>query len=236
MRPCTLARPAALVLLSVAGARAGCAQVLGLPVVQSPFPGRPVAVAVDGGTGGDGVRVAGLALAARRPGGRLVATLGAGRAQGFEASRTSYGARLAFVLRFGESGALAAAPFAGYGRVAAGDSGRIARSTGPRLAGSLAIVPAGVGLGYRRLIAGRAAAVHVTPHAQLWRRGEAAGLPAASTWYGRVGVGADVAVTSQIGLGLAYEGGGSTADVAAGPRSGVFGVALSYAPGRRPPR
>jgi hypothetical protein len=209
------------------------AQLYGMPTVQSPFPGRPFAVAVDGGTASDGVRVGGIAVAARRPGGRLAATLGIGRAQGFEAARTTYGARLAFALRFGESGAIGAAPFAGYGRVAAGASTRLATAAEPRLLGSLVSVPVGVGLGYRRLVVGRPLALHVTPQAQYWRRGAASGRPGASTWFGRAAVGADVAVTQQIGVSVGYEDGGSSRDVTVGPRSGVIGVALSYAPGRR---
>jgi hypothetical protein len=211
---------------------AGGAQVLGLPVAQSPFGGRPLAVAVDGGVGGDKVRVGGLAIAARRPAGRLVATLGVGRASGFEAARTTYGGRLAFLLRFGTSGALGAAPFAGFGRLTAGDSVRVARSGDPRLAGGVSIVPVGVGLGYRRLLAGRPVAVHVAPQAQWWRRGEAEGRESTSAWFGRAAVGADVAVTRQIGVSLAYEAGGSAAARTAGPRKSTVGLALSYAPGR----
>jgi hypothetical protein len=188
---------------------------------------------VDGGTASDGVRMGGLAIAARRPGGRLAATLGVGRAQGFEAARTTYGARLAFALRFGESGAVAAAPFAGYGRVTRGDSVRLQNAPEPRLLGNLIIVPVGVGLGYRRLLAGRVLALHVTPQAQYWRRGASAGRTGATTWFGRAAVGADVGVTEQVGVSLAYEGGAATGDLTTGPRSGVFGAALSYAPGRR---
>ena len=208
------------------------AQLFGLPAVQSPFGGRPFAIALDGGSASDGVRVGGVAISARRPGGRLLASLGVGRARGFEAARTTYGGRLAFLLRFGETGALAVAPFGGYGRVQGGDSVRVAATGTPGLARSLAIVPVGAGIGYARAVAGRAVAVHVTPQAQWWRRGAAGTLESEATWYGRAAVGADVAVTSQIGLSLAYEAGASAAAITDGPRKGVFGVALSYAPGR----
>lgn len=211
--------------------RAAAAQVYGLPVVQSPFAGRPFAIAVDGGTASDGMRVGGLAVAAHRPAGRLVATLGAGRVRGFEAARTTYGGRLAFLLRFGQTGALGVAPFAGYGRVQGGDSASVGTGD-PRLLGSLAVVPVGVGVGMRRAIAGRAVAVHVTPQAQWWRRGPAGTLTSQATWYGRAAVGADVAVTPRIGVSLAYEGGGSSVARTDGPRKGVFGLGLSYAPGR----
>jgi hypothetical protein len=224
---------ALLAVLAGTGPGVAGAQVLGLPVVQSPFPGRPLAVALDGGTASDGVRVAGLAIAAHRPAGRLVASLGVGRARGFEAPRTTYGGRLAYALRVGESGAIGVAPFVGYGRVQGGDSARVVAEGDPRLAGALTIVPVGAGFGYRRQVAGRAVVVHVTPQAQLWRRSPSGPLASLSTWYGRAAAGADVAVTSQIGLSLAYEGGGGTSDLTAGPRSGVFGVGLSYAPARR---
>ena len=218
--------------LTGAPARAA-AQLMGIPIAQSPFAGRPFAVALDGGSASNGIRVGGLAVAAHRPGGRLVATLGAGRVRGFEGPRTTYGGRLAFLLRFGASGALGVAPFAGYGRMQGGDSARVAQGGDLRQAGAIAVVPAGVGIGYRRLVAGRAVVAHVTPQAQWWRRAAAAGLPSASAWYGRAAVGADVAVTRQIGLSVAYEGGGGTSDKTAGPRKGVVGLALSYAPGRR---
>jgi hypothetical protein len=209
------------------------AQVLGLPVVQSPFAGRPFAVALDGGTGSDGVRVGGLAITAHRPTGRLVASLGVGRVRGFEAPRTTYGGRLAYALRLGESGAIGVAPFVGYGRVSGGDTSRVLSGGDPRQAGSLGVLPAGVGLGYRRSVAGRPVVLHVTPQAQWWRRRATRGAASEATWYGRAAAGADVAVTPQIGLSLGYEGGGSTADVTAGPRRGVLGLALSYAPRRR---
>lgn len=237
-RPAAVAGGLAAAVLAgavLAGAtpRAAAAQVMGIPVAQSPFAGRPFAVALDGGSASDDIRVGGLAVAAHRPGGRLVATLGAGRVRGFEGPRTTYGGRLAFLLRFGASGALGVAPFAGYGRMQGGDSARVAQGGDLRQAGAIAVVPAGVGIGYRRLVAGRAVVAHVTPQAQWWRRAEAAGLPSASAWYGRAAVGADVAVTTQLGLSVAYEGGGSAGDVTAGPRQGVVGLALSYAPGRR---
>lgn len=231
-RPSPAALLAAVALAAAASARPASAQLFGLPVVQSPFPGRPFAVALDGGTASDGVRVGGVAIAAHRPAGRIVATLGIGRADGFERVRTTYGGRLSYALRLGESGAIAAAPFAGYGAIARGDATQNPERE-PRLTGSLSIVPVGAGLGYRRLLFGRAAAVHLTPQAQWWRRAEGSGVASASTWFGRVGAGVDVAITSQIGLSLASEFGASTADVTAGPRGRLFGIALSYAPARR---
>jgi hypothetical protein len=117
--------------------------------------------------------------------------------------------------------------------VSGGDSARVAQSNDPRLARSLAIVPLGVGLGYQRAVAGRAVTLHVTPQAQLWRRGPAGLVTASSTWYGRTAVGADVGLTSQLGVSLAYESGGSSPFVTAGPRGNVFGLAASWAPARR---
>jgi hypothetical protein len=235
-RPFRLATATVAAILAGALPATGGAQVVGLPVVQTPFTGRPFAVAVDGGSAGDGVRVGGLAIAARRPGprGRLTAVLGVGRAGGFEGARTTYGGRIAYALRFGQTGAIAAAPFAGFGRMSGGDSTRVVRGGDPRLAGAVSIVPVGVGLGYQLALAGRAVAVHVTPQAQWWRRGEAAGAPSTSTWFGRAGAGVDVGITRQIGVSVAYEAGGSTSDRTAGPRSSVVGLALSYAPGGRP--
>jgi hypothetical protein len=216
-----------------AAARPAGAQLFGLPVVQSPFPGGAFAVALDGGSAGDGVRVGALAIAARRPQGRLAAALGAGRAGGFDRTRTTLGARLAYLLRFGESGAIALAPFAGLGSVARGDSTRGAAAAN-RLTGSLLVAPAGVGVGYRREVLGRVVAVHVSPQAQLWRLGPGGGRAEASTaWYGRVGAGLDVALARQVGVSVAYEAGGAAARLAEGPRPNVLGVAVSYAPRRR---
>ena len=232
-----LAAAAAAATLAPGAARA---QLLGLPAAQSPFAGRPFAVALDGGSAAEGVRVVGLAVAAHRPGPgrRLVATLGAGRARAtmFDAARTTYAGRLAFMLRFGETGTIGVAPFVGFGRVQGGDSTSVIKNGDLRLGGALTVVPAGAGLGYRRLVAGRPVAVHVTPQAQYWRRGAALGRSGSNTWYGRGAVGADVAVTSQIGLSVAYEAGGAGGTVLDGPPANALGVALSYAPARRAPR
>ena len=68
---------AAALVATAAAARPAAAQMLALPVVQVPFQGRPLAIAVDAGGGGDGLRTLGAAVALRRGGSRLTGTLGA---------------------------------------------------------------------------------------------------------------------------------------------------------------
>lgn len=233
----------ATVLATVlAAAPAARAQMLGLPVVQTPFGGRAFALALDAGGGGNGIGTAGLAVAARNGGSRIVGTLGIGALRGFANTRPSFGGRVAYLFPFGASGSFAVAPFVGAGAVSAGDQAKQQRSTSgrPVLGGSVTIIPAGVGVGYRRAVAGHAVAVHLTPHVQYWR----AGVPDADATHGtyvRVGVGLDAALTRQLGLAVAAEGGrasdvvgtGSAATgLAQGPRTTLFGVALSYTPRR----
>lgn len=226
----SLARRAAAVTLATAtlaaAARPATAQMVGLPAVQAPFPGRSFAVALDGGSASDGQRTAGVAIAARAGASRLTGTLGFGVVQGFARSHPSFGLRVAYLLPFGASGAVGVAPFVGIGSVNRGKNADPVVAGGkPPLPGSLTMVPAGVSLGYRRLVAGRAVAVHVAPQVQLWRQN-------GTTTYGRVALGADVALTRQLGLALAYETGGSAARLADGPRRRVFGVGVSYTPRR----
>ena len=232
----SLARCAATATLAAAtlAARPAAAQMVGLPAVQAPFPGRSFAVALDGGSASDGQRTAGVAIAARAGASRLTGALGLGVVQGFARSHPSIGLRVAYLLPFGTTGAIGVAPFAGAGSVSRGKDADAVPVTGgrPPLPGSLTVAPAGVALGYRRLVAGRAVALHVAPQVQLWRVGRSTGVDATTAYFGRVAVGADVAVTRQLGLALAYETGGSTARLADGPRRRVFGVGVSYTPRR----
>lgn len=235
----SLARRAAAAVLATAASRPAVAQMVGLPVVQAPFPGRSFAVALDGGSASDGLRTAGVAIAARAGASRLTGALGLGVVQGFARSHPSLGLRVAYLFPFGTSGALGVAPFAGAGSVSRGKDADPVAGDRPALPASVTMVPAGVSLGYRRLVAGRAVAVHVAPQVQLWRVGAGAGRDARSTSYGRVAVGADVALTRQLGIALGYEAGGSTsgANLSDGPRPGVFGLGVSYTPRRAgPPR
>jgi hypothetical protein len=241
-------RPAAAAPLALAAALTAApagAQLLGLPVAQSPFGGRPFAVAANAGGGGDGLRTYGLALGLRKGDSRLTGAAGIGSVQGFRLTRPSFGARVAYLKRLGTSGTLAAAPFAGFGYVARGDIQKqtASRNGGQIIRGNLSVIPAGVSLGYRRTLAGRPVAVHVSPQAQYWRRGgdDMAGIAPSNRFYPRAALGVDAGVTSQLGLTLAVEGGASreagtgptATGLADGPRPVLFGAALSYSPGRR---
>lgn len=237
-----LAAPIAAV---VADARPARAQMMGLPVVQSPFAGRAFALALDAGGGGDGLRTLGGALAVRKAASRITGALGVGAVQGFAKGRPSLGVRVAYLLPLGASGSLAAAPFVGFGAVSQGDRDAQLRSTNGRqfLPGTITIIPVGVGVGYRALLGGRTIAVHLAPQAQHWRLGAGgvAGAKATSKTYVRVGAALDATLTRQIGLTVAYEAGASSTvqgmgltatGLAQGPRRSLVGVALSYTPRR----
>lgn len=241
------ARAAGLLALACASvAQPARAQLLALPAAQTPFGGRPLAVALDVGAGGDGLRTAGVALGLRNAATRLALTAGVGVVQGFATTRTAFGIRVAYQQPLGESGALAAAPFVGFGYTGQGDAEKQANSTRarPPLLGNLSVIPAGVSVGYRRVVAGRAVAVHLGPQVQYWRLGAAdsAGAEASGKAYVRAAAGLDVAVTRQFGLTLALEGGASSkvtgsgaaaTGLARGPRPVLFGAAVSYSPARR---
>jgi hypothetical protein len=245
MRPTLTARAAGLLALAAAVRPAG-AQLLAVPAAQTPFGGRPLAVALDVGAGGDRLRNYGLALGLRRGESRLTAALGLGVVQGFATTRNAFGLRVAYLQPLGGSGALAAAPFVGFGYVGQGDADKQTRSTNgrPLLPGNLTVIPAGVGLGYRRVVAGRAVTAHVSPQAQLWRVGPGAvpDAKAESKVYVRAAAGLDVAVTRQIGVTLAVEGGSASTvtgtgaaatGLAQGPRPVLLGAAVSYSLSRR---
>lgn len=250
--PARAPHAAAAFLLAAAAhaalARPAAGQIVGLPAAQTPFGGRPLAVAANVGVGGDGLRSYGGAVGVRAGGSRLMGAFGVAAVQGFATSRTTVGLRVAYLLPLGASGALAAAPFAGYGYLARGDAeqqGRRAAETGrPAVPGNVSVIPAGVSVGYRRVVAGRPVAVHVSPQAQYWRvnANDDAGTAATNRVYLRAAAALDVAVTRQIGLTLAYEAGASSSvtgsgaaatGLANGPRPSTVGVALSYSPGRR---
>lgn len=244
--PAPAARAVGLLALVVAVARPAAAQLLAVPAAQTPFGGRPLAVAANAGLGGDGLRTYGAALGLRRGGSRLAGSAGVGVTQGFATTRTAFALRVAFQQPLGTSGALAAAPFVGFGYVGQGDAEKQARSTNgrPPLPGNLTVFPAGVSVGYRRVVAGRPVAVHLSPQAQYWRlgAGDVDSAEAQSKVYVRAAAALDVGVTRQFGLTLAYEAGtssevtgtGRTATgLALGPRPSLFGVAVSYSPARR---
>lgn len=229
-----LAQIAAGALGTLAALPAG-AQVIGLPAVQSPFRARRWAVAVNGGVASQGVRTAAVAGAYRRSeGGRLLLTAGVGATKPGDAVDRyvlSGGARLAFLLAFGQAQSFAAAPFAGVGGLRAETPG--ATPGAADVTTSFVKAPFGVSLGYRRLVAGRAVTVHVAPQGQYWRAVVKGDPPDTSATVFRVGVGADVALTRRIGLSVGWEGGGQAELGALGPRASVFGVGLSFGPGGR---
>lgn len=217
--------------LLAGAAPSAAAQIAGLPVVQSPFPGRGVVVAVNGGSSDDFDTIGGAALFT--PGSqRLSVTVGLGAAHGGGQSFTTAGARAAFHIPLGTSGRLGIAPFVGVGGIRA-DSVEIPGAVTPegevpRTSYSFVNVPIGASIGIRVPIGvTRAVTFHAAPSWQLWRF-IVSGFGDTSQSYWRLGLGSDVSITERIGLSAAFETGYQADPGELGPTSNVWGVGVSY--------
>ena len=194
------------------GARAD-AQILGLPLLQSPFAAPQLAVGLNASFG-DSLTVTGVAGGWTPRSRRAQVSGGVARVarDGVDAGYAA-GARFYLPLKLlvGESVAL----------------GVLAGAGAERVEGTTAITaPLGVTVGYRRALgATRAFAVYATPFYSY----TSVRTPRAASSVFRYAAGADVVLIPRVGLTVGYEGGGEPAPEEPGVRSGVGGVGLSYA-------
>ncbi len=242
----TRTREAAFVAgLLVLAAPGALAQMLGVPVLQNAFANPGITVAGNFGTQ-DGARGYGAAAAWAPGSGRFQLSVGGGVLDAEAAggsvipggstsddrTRTfTWGARASFSFLERASGSIGVGAFAG--------AGGLSRDRVTQLR-----VPLGASLGWRRAIGEtRAISVYVAPFYLLSEtRLDLGGIdcdvvacPDETDRAGsfRVSGGVDFALARAIGITVGYEDGQRADDAEPGPSSGVFGVALSYAFGRR---
>lgn len=220
MRPL---RPSDVLLLASAIASASTpatAQMVGAPVLQNAFSNPGFTAAVNFGTSSD-ARTFGAAAAWAPASGRFQVSLGGGSVdpKGGKGEGT-YGGRLAIPVFSFMNGRAGAALFGGVGGASAPDA-------------KITTVPAGVSIGFRQAMGEtRGFSLYVAPFFSWTRIAPATG-PAVSAGLIRASAGLDFGITRRIGATLGYEAGAKAGALDPGPRGGVFGVALSYAFGRR---
>lgn len=213
-------------------AASAAAQVPASPVLQNAFVSRGLGLAANF-AGGASEGYAGAALGwgwafggdqpSRRPGIQLSGAAGANRANG--STRGGYGGRLAITLGTdpNRTSAFGAGAFVGVGG-----------SPRTRLNGfvnnpTMLTVPAGVTLGYRRLLgSSRGMSAYVSPMYR-WTRWDEGGGFQFSTGRARVSLGLDFALSASFGLTIGGEVGQG---LGAGAAPGTVGGALSFAPRR----
>lgn len=196
------------------------AQMPGAPTLQNAFAAGGITTALDFSTLGASSTYAAAAGWAPASG-RFQLSLGAGaQLRSGAPTRTVYGIR-ANVPIYGATGRLGASVFGGYGGLSGGKiDSTVAKS----------LVPVGATVSFRFAGAtGRGFSVYASPLYEWVTRGDSA--KTATVMRGAAGL--DVGLTPAIGVTLGVEI-GKRYDASAGKPSGTaFGVAVSYALGRR---
>lgn len=210
-----VAAVAALVLAASAGG-----QMPDAPVLQNAWSTPGLVGAVDIGGGSGGTAYAGAVSVG--VGGRLQLSGGIGyQTRTGMSSRTVYGIRAALPLSSPTS-SFGFAPFAGVG----GGSG--AGSDAADSVVSTTQVPIGLALGWRRAIGGtHGISLYTSPSYVLYSGGSKSGGLV------RVGLGADVGLTNNVGVTVGTELGQTRPRGVGGPSGVLFGLGVSYAFGRR---
>lgn len=196
--------------------RLAVAQMPATPVLQNAWTNAGITVAADFGRRSDASAYA-LALAWAPKGSRFQLSLGGGVLDDSISTRGAYGGRLSIPI----------VDFAG-GRVGAGVFGGVGFATG---AGGLreSTFPVGASIGFRHALGPtRGISVYAAPFALIIRSKRDTTTYDPATLF-RASVGVDVTLASQFGITVGYEDGSKAKGDSFGPRSGVFGVALSYA-------
>ena len=200
------------------------AQMPATPVLQNAWANSGITLAIDYGHVSDASAFAG-ALAWAPTNARFQLSVGGGAVRADSGSSVAgYGARLSIPLVEFASGSIGTAVFGGVGFH--GVKG-IREST----------FPAGLSLGWRHALgATRGISAYVAPFYLISRRkgtvgGVAENLKGSAF---RVSAGLDVTLATRVGMTVGYEAGGNAKNADPGPRSGAFGVALSYALHRQP--
>ena len=233
----TRAAVAAVLLVAATAAHSVAAQLPALPAAQSAFPAPGLAVAVDGGHA-DGRTVFGVAGATGVRRLQLTAAVGIpGALPGYDRSGVSAGGRLA--VRLYRSTRLGVSGFGGYGvermraqaeptAITVLDSAPAITSSGTRPTGAFTQIPVGVSAGLRGEFGDRPYALSIAPMYAYtrWRISDTSQTRSGA----RVTALAEIAVTPQIGVGVAGEVGsaGPLGSPYAGRRT-VIGAGISYA-------
>ena len=197
------------------------AQMPATPVLQNAWTNAGITVAADFGRRSDASAYA-LALAWAPKGSRFQLSVGGGVLDDSISTRGAYGGRLSIPLFGFAGGRLGTAAFGGVG-FASGPGG-VRESA----------FPMGLAIGFRHALGPtRGISVYAAPFALLVR--SKADSTATQTVLDeknvlvRGSIGVDVTLASQFGITVGYEDGKRAEEREFGPRSGVFGIALSYA-------
>ena len=201
-------------------ATSAAAQVPGAPVLQNAFHNPGLAFAANFGSG-TGQSFFGAA-AAYGLGGRFQVSGAAGGQRANGSTRGAYGVRAAVAVWSSASGSLGAGGFAGVGGAPS------TRLNGVTTNAAVTSVPAGITVGYRRAMgATRGISGYVSP-LYRWTRSDSAGtIVSAGSMRGAVGL--DFAFSPSLGI----TAGGEFGDKNGPSGSSLFGVAISFVPGRR---
>lgn len=210
----------ALIILPCVAAIAA-AQVPGAPVLQNAFANPGLAVAVNFGSG-TGQSFFGAAGAWGLGSGRIQVSGVAGGQRANGSSRGAYGGRLAAAVWSSSGGALGVAGFAGVGGASS------TRLKGVLTNPAVTSVPVGLTVGYRRpLGATRGVSAYASP-LYRWTRTDSSGtIVSAGSMRGAVGL--DFAFSQSLGITVGGEFGGQKGNAG----TGLFGVGISFVPGRR---
>jgi hypothetical protein len=189
-------------------------------VLQNAFhnPGLAFAANVGSGTGQSFFGAA----AAYGLGGRFQLSGAAGGQRANGQTRGAYGVRAAASLWKSSGGALGAGAFAGVGGAPSTKLNGVTTNT------AVTSIPAGITVGYRRAMGTtRGISVYASP-LYRWTRSDSAGtVVSAGSMRGAAGL--DFAFSPSLGITVGGEFGGKNGPVP----SSLFGVAISFVPGRR---
>jgi hypothetical protein len=189
-------------------------------VLQNAFHNPGLALAINFGSG-TGQSFFGAA-AAYGVGGRFQVSGAAGAQRANGSTRGAYGGRLAASIWSSSGGGLGAGAFVGVGGATS------TRINGVLSNPAVTNVPAGITVGYRRpLGATRGVSVYASP-LYRWTRTDSGGT-IVSTGSMRGAVGLDFSFSPSLGLTVGGEFGGNSG----GSGTSLFGVAISFVPGRR---
>jgi hypothetical protein len=246
MPPLTLQRavlgaaPALVALFGTSIAREALAQLPGVPTAPGAFVRAGIGVAANAGveraTSADGDAdnrwTYGLAGAYAPGSARWQLAAGAAAQQwgeGYKSPATAFGGRVAVPVWRGAR--LGASAFAGLGvaRATFEDEGEPGDDDD---AASLRQIPVGAAIGLRGALgATRAWSLSVAPQLVFYQF--SVGDESLDASRLRVGVVAEVALTSRLGIGVAFEDGGRASSDEPGPRGSTIGLGLSLALGAR---
>jgi hypothetical protein len=201
----------------------------GVPVLQNAFANPGFAAAANFGSGG-GASTFGGAAAFAAASGRIQFSGGLGLFTPKNGNgRFAYGARAFAPLVGGMGGKIGFGVFAGVGGAAGGHS-TAAATADTANSSSVTLVPVGASAAYRMAIGtSHGFSIYASPIFTWYNKG---GTGTGTGNVVRVSVGADVGVTSSIGVTLGTEFGGNADDRTLGPRGTLFGAGLSFAFGR----